>query len=67
MPFARKDFCGEFMQTSGFNDTTLHEIGDLDREISAFYTKKASLDSRPKSLIQKSEPFESTEDKTRTK
>jgi hypothetical protein len=38
------------MQTSNLNDTTMHEIGDLDREISAFYTKKASLEMRPKSI-----------------
>lgn len=39
------------MQTSNLNDTTLHEIGDLDREISAFYTKKASMgEVRPKSI-----------------
>tara|TARA_B110000285_G_C15041495_1_gene572055 strand:- start:888 stop:1046 length:159 start_codon:yes stop_codon:yes gene_type:complete len=52
MPFqARKDFAGEYMQTSNLNDTTLHEIGDLDREISAFFSKKASLnENRPHSV-----------------
>ena len=51
------------MQTSNLNDTTLHEIGDLDREISAFFSKKASLnENRPHSVQTPAEPFVLNED-----
>lgn len=51
MPFkARKDL--EYVQGTNLNDTTLHEIGDLDREISAFFQNKALNEVRPKSIQQ---------------
>lgn len=39
-------------QTSNLNDSTLHEITDLDRHITEFYNKKAenNKEIRPKSI-----------------
>jgi len=40
------------MQTSNLNDSTLHEIGDLDREINDFFSKKTDEgEIRPHSTI----------------
>ena len=44
------------MQTSNLNDSTLHEIGDLGREINDFFTKKTDLgEIRPKTTLNTDE------------
>ena len=44
------------MQTSNLNDSTLHEIGDLDREMYDFFSKKKHQgDIRPHSTMNSEE------------
>ena len=44
------------MQTSNLNDSTLHEIGDLGREINDFFTRKTEGgDVRPRTTLNTDE------------
>ena len=48
----QSEVCAQYMQTSNLHDSTLHEIGDLGREINEFFSKKTDEgEARPHSTL----------------